>query len=890
MTTSRSRNKHALSATLGLALVVAVAISPRAVRADSTWIGPRYSTDSAVWDNAENWDGGVPTGSAKATIPYQTSDNHVLHFTPPLDFTGVIAGGRDNTDWDIVLPTYLKLTVLDGATWTVGGNGHLIATEGIGPRIDATFTGTILVPPGVSFTAASSLNANIEYVGKGTLTLTTTNQLSHISGFTGTLVWNGPDGTALTPDDMALVNGRAIRLGNGASIALRDRFLAINGTHEIPDWNAAPQDWTFSGNTDAQSSEHTFTNTVPYVTESGDLALVDDAAQVHSAFYGGRKFMMHDSWGVHFKWKPDAALPAKYAGRTPQWCGYFGIYLAASPSECGTSFVQPGGRGHGFCIRNVHTSADGVPIKVGWQLNQPDIGVNMPEAEVATIAPGIDLKKECEIDVTCRNGLLTVTITQGDAMFSVQRPTFNQTKTLSTIPDGYYVGFAASSYYYSDVSSYVPMMTHTLSDFRGWYRARTAHNWQDVPDTVYPFTSANCTARIYQNADYTYVDENNGALESDGSFRLEPNGARTCNIIRPNLSMVRTKKWLVSFDLVAGNGTAGDNTEYTKFGFVRCNDGLGSWIFRYDSSHKDILNEQWDGWSYPLMASIYWYGGRGRFWADCAGRANRQVSPFFSTPKMVKNTTTHVSFVYDGNAGVWYEAHSGVHSIDTGWVPPEAVRSAWFGNEGRTGMFFQLSHANTWGQVDTVLKNYAVKELASPDTGYVGGEIAVEANAAATLRADASSANSATPAARVRQVSLAAGSELTIATDVAGSRVGIDSIAISGDGAQISSTAKTTIGGNLTFAGGIPTSAAVFSGDVTFDGGPALLTIPVEWRRTPRVEMPLFMLASTTSGVLPSGYRVVTDEGEDVTEKTDVFVRAITVILSFGKGFVLMVR
>ena len=205
-------------------------------------------------------------------------------------------------------------------------------------------------------------------------------------------------------------------------------------------------------------------------------------------------------------------------------------------------------------------------------------------------------------------------------------------------------------------------------------------------------------------------------------------------------------------------------------------------------------------------------------------------------------------------------------------------------------MFFQISHANTWGQVDTVLKNYAVKELVSPDTSYVGGEIAVEANAAATLRADASAASSPVAAAQVRKVSLAAGSELAVATDVSGSRVEIDSLAISGAGAQISSTAKTTIGGDLTFTGGIPTSAAVFSGDVTFDGGPAVLTIPTVWRKTPMVLMPLFTLASTTSGVLPSGYRVVTDEGEDVTEKANVIVRANTVSLSFGKGFILMVR
>jgi hypothetical protein len=869
------------SAALAAACALAATLAGPA-RADSTWVGPRYSTDPAAWNVATNWDGGVPTGSAKASIPYEISNNHVLHFTPPLDFTGEIAGGRDGSTWDIRLPTYLRLTVLDGATWTVGGNGHLIATEGIAPRIASTFTGTILVPPGMAFTAPSTLNKNVEFTGKGTLTLTTTNQLSHISGFSGTLVWDGPEGASLTPQDLAVLNQRGIRLGNGASIALRDRFLAINGTHEIPDWSAAPADWSFNGATSAQSSEHTFTDTVPHVNADGSLALVDDAAQVHTAFYNGRKFMMHDSWGIHFRWKPDGTLPGKYAGRTQEWCGIFGVYLAAAPTECGTSCFQPAGRGHGFGVDYL-----GGVAKAGWQLNQSNIPVNMNAATLDAIAAGIDLKRESEVDVTCQNGTLTVTITQGDAMFSIQRPTFNQNKTLSTMPDGYYVGIAASSYYYSDNSSYVPMATHTISDFNGWYRARSAHGWQDVADSVYPFTASNCTARIYQT-DYTYV-ENAAALESDGSFRLEPNGSRTRNILRPNSSMNRADKWLVSFDLVAGDGTSAENTQYTKFGFVRCNDTLGSWIFRFDSSHGDIMNEAWDGYAYPLMVSFYWYGGQARFWGDCAGRSNRQFSPYFSTPKVVKNTTTHVSMVYDGNAGVYLEEHSGTHSLDEGWVPPAAVQSAWFGNEGRSGMFFQISHGNTWGQVDTVLKNFAIKKLVSADTAYVGGEIAVDANATATLLADASSAKSATPAARGRQVSLTEGSTRNVTTDVAGTKVEIDSVAISGDDAGITATAATTLGGSLAFSGDVPATGAVFSGNVTFANGVAEIVVPDSWRAA-NDPIPLFTLSSTSSGTLPSGYTFKTDAGDDITDKAHVTVSGTAVSVCFKSPFVLIMR
>ncbi len=871
---------HSLIGNLfAVAILAAVAALPHEVCADSTWIGPNCSTDPAAWNIATNWNGGVPTGSVKVSIPYMLEKNYILHFTPPLDFTGEIAGGRDSSDWDVKWPTYLKLTVLDGATWTVGGNGHLIVTEGIASRLASTFSGTILIPPGMSFTAASTLNKNIEYTGKGTLTLTTTNQLSHISGFCGTLVWNGPDGASLTPVDMAVLQQHGIRLGDGASINLRDRYLAINGVHAIPDWNDAVSDWSFNGiSTAADPSLYNLDTDPPHANAAGELELVNDAAQIHSVFYKGRKLKMCDSWGVSFHWKPGDELPQKYidAGKTQEWSGMFGFYFVADPTECGTSIWQPAGRGQGFGI-NFWDDTES-----GWQFNRSDIPLGLQSAALAAVGDGISFKREADVDITCQDGKLTISFTQGDKMFSLQRPTFNKPTNMGTVPDGYYIGFAASSDYWSN-KSVMPLVTHTITNFRGWYRAREAHGWQQVPDNVYPFTSANCTARIY-TGDSTYV-ENAAALESDGSFRLEPYGSRTRNILRANYSFDRTKKYLIQFDLVAGTGTDAENTEYTKIGFVKCQDPISSWVFNY----ARLANEEWDGYAYPLMLTKKWYQKAARFWADNAGRTNRQASDPKTMPSMVKETTIHASLVYDGEAGIYYQEHSGKHSLDMGWIPPASIQDCWM-NTVKNPMRFQISHANTWGQVDTVLSNFVVRTLAAPDTSYVDGEIAVEANASATLRADASSANSATPAARVRKVSLGVGSGLSVATDVSGSRVEIESVAISGVGAQVSSTAKTTIGGDLTFTGGIPTSATVFSGDVTFDGGPAVLTIPTVWRKTPMVLMPLFTLASTTSGVLPSGYRVVTDEGEDVTDKANVIVRANTVSLSFGKGFILMVR
>ena len=875
--------RHFVAAAVSAA--VGVAFTPNA-NADTSWVGPRFSTDPAAWNNAENWDGGVPTGSTTAIVTYNSNKSYGLFFTPPLDFTGKISVSRDTTTWDILMPNYLKLTVLDGATWTVSGGGHLIATDGIADRIASTFYGTIVIPPSASFTAPATLHTDVEFTGKGTLTLTTTNQLSHISGFSGTLVWNGPEGASLTPVDIAVLQQHGIRLGNGASINLRDRFLSINGVHKIPDWNDAASDWSFNGtNTASAVSSFNLDANPPHANAAGELELVNDAGQVHSVFYKGFRLKMHDSWGVSFRWTPGDDLPRKYidAGKHQEWSGMFGFYMVPEPTTYGTLW-QPGGNGHGFAMDFLYSRA-------GWQRNRENISggsVSVTPEMLNAIGEGFDFHEAADVDITCQNGTVTVTMTQGDKMFSVQRPTFNQADTLALIPDGYYIGFAASSAH-QESGSVEPLVTHTISDFRGWYRAREAHGWQNVADSVYPFTSANCTARIYTDAS-TYV-ENAAALESDGSFRLEPYGSKTRNILRANYNFDRTKRYLVQFDLVAGTGTSAENTEFTKMGFVRCNETttLNSWVFGYDA----INQKRWDGYAYPIMLTTYWWKGESFFWSNGATDSTRgtiEESQAFTTPKMVKSTTTHVGFLYDGLAGVYYQAHSGKHSMDIGWIPSEFIQTEWTYFPAYP-VRFQISHGinPNAGNVDTVLKNFSIKRLDSPDTSFIDGEIAVAPNATATLRADASAASSPVAAAQVRKVSLAAGSALAVATDVAGSRVGIDSVAVSGDGAGISSTAATTLGGSIEFTGDVPATGATFSGDVTFASGTAEIVVPESWKDVNGI-VPLFSLASTTSGTLPSGYRIVTDAGEDLTDKARVSVFGNAVRVCFKSPTVMFVR
>ena len=162
-----------------------------AARADATWKGARFDLN-ADWSAAGNWDGDVPTGNAVATIGYaadNTANFRVLGLTPPADFTGTIKVAYDTTDWNTCFHNTLKLTVPEGAAWTVSGNGMLYASEALSARLAPDFTGVVVVTNGAVFTVSTSMNDAVEFVGDGRLVVSEPKRLMHISGFTGTLVW-----------------------------------------------------------------------------------------------------------------------------------------------------------------------------------------------------------------------------------------------------------------------------------------------------------------------------------------------------------------------------------------------------------------------------------------------------------------------------------------------------------------------------------------------------------------------------------------------------------------------------------------------------------------------------------------------------------------------------
>ena len=578
-----------------LAAAAAVLSVPLSASADATWIGARIDLN-ADWSLASNWDGAVPTGDATATITYPTNNqNRVLGLTPPLDFTGSISVNYRTAAADVVFHNILKLNVLDGAAWTVTGNGMLYASEALSARVASTFTGVIVITNGASFTAASTLNAAVEFVGDGRLTVTTKDQLARLTGFTGTLVWGGAG--ALSPEDTTALQLRTLELADGGAVSYGERFLSANPAFRIGDWNEAPDDWTFGG-TSGSHDVLQFDTRLAHANPDGSLALVTDPKQLHSAVYTGRKLKIHDNWGVSFRYAP--AIPAvssvSKAGWYSTWSGTFGVYMTTNAACAGGAYGNPlPDAGSGFQIYQYSTATPPAPY-VGWYVNKP-ITVQFNQT-VLNASAGPDLRQPMDVAVSCRDGHVTVVLRQGGRYFAACRE-FANGSSLNALPDGYHIALVGSSDWWnaSETHHNVPWSTHTVSDFRGWCRAREAGRWTADTRSFYPFTTANCAARRYTAAS-TYT-ENADALEPDGSFKVEENGSRMENIIRLSNGLDRKKRHLVTYDLVFGNGTGAENTERFKFGFTRASDALDSWLYRWDASNNDIAATEWNAWVYP---------------------------------------------------------------------------------------------------------------------------------------------------------------------------------------------------------------------------------------------------------------------------------------------------
>jgi len=862
----------------------AVLLACLSARADATWQGARFDLN-ADWSAAANWDGDVPTGDAVATIGYgggSTANFRVLGLTPPADFTGTIKVTYDATDWNTCFHNALKLTVPEGAAWTVSGNGLLYASEALSARLASDFTGVVVVTNGASFTVSANVNDAVEFVGDGRLVVSEPKRLAHVSGFTGTLVWAGD--AALAPTDTTALQLRRLELSDGASVSYAERFLSANAAIKIKDWNEAPEDWSYGGRSGTHDTL-AFDTRLAHPNADGSLALVTDPQQVHSAVYTGRRLKIHDNWGVSFRYTPEipADSAVARAGWRSTWSGAFGLFMVPEPPSEGMTYGNPlSTLAHGFKMYFYKGGA--INPYVGWFRGADVDSSQRLTQEVLDAAGGPSLRQPMDITMSCQNGLMTVTLRQGDRYFAFTRDARNNKYLLRDIPNGFYLAFGAASDWWnaSETSHEVPWSRHTVSSFRGWYRAREAGRWTADARSFYPFTTANCTARRYTAAG-EYV-ENAEALESDGSFKLESNGARLGNIIRLSQALDRRQRHLITYDLVYGDGTGGDNTEFFKFGFTRATDALSSWVYRWDASNKAITQEGWNNYVYPFCVSVYWYGGRARCLTtqptNGSGGANAGWSANISYPKMLKNQTAHTSLVYDGGKSLYFQAQSAQHVTDANFEALADYSTAGWGNGNN--MFFLMSSYNTWGQVDAWLRDFTVKTLTDNQEVYLSGDVAVAPSATATFAAEALKADSVHPAATVHAVSLGAGSTLR----VTGAKAAVETVRVSGSGATLAADAPTRLGGSFVYEGEVPAEGLALSGSVALADGTASFTVPAGWAdsKTPIV------LLDAPAAALPTSVSVVSDGGQDLTARANVRVLNGKVRICFARGLTVLVR
>lgn len=859
-----------------LLMVIAAALSTTAF-ADASWKGARM--DSNVnWSLASNWDGDVPTGNAKATIAYNDT-GRTLTMTPPFDFTGTIVCGGDNRDWASGIDSTLRLNVLDGATWTVGHctladqhDGTLVATDGLDARIGADFQGMVVIPHGVSFTAASTLHDNLEFAGNGELTLTKASQLNHIQAFTGTVIWNG--GTDLSPEDTTALQSHKVRLAGGQSLTLPEKMLSLHAARAIPDF-AETLSWAFNGGAPFQSksSAYTFDANPPSVNANGELALVNDCGQKHSVIFKDHKFGMTDTWGIHFKLKCGLADPAKYPGKNRKSGGLFGVYLLPATDTVGTTADAADGPTppdvtSGFCL-NMRTSV------MQWQVPKDrNRYVGMDNPGRSAVGGSLNFSRLVDIDISFAKGVMVVTASQGDQSFTFRRTRFDSSGTRAAASGSYYLAFGGSGTWEGDDKEAIGSLM-TLSDFRGWYRSRESGAWTTVSNQsdFYPFTAEKWRARRYTDKD-TYV-EGADAIESDGSFLLQPSSKNRRTLLGSYTALSPKKRYLFGWNFVGGSGTSDGTTERIKFGLVtNPESNYTSWIFSYDQ----LTTDYFENYCRAFAVSIYPYGGQFRFqfmrnWWTTSDQWERSQTTAYSWPTSWANQTLRTQYLYDGDGGFYLQVASMSTGslIDEHCIPDERYRT-WF--RGRPNMHLCFENNQTWGYTTTAIKDLVVKEMTGNSSPYLSGTLEVAPSATATVSADAYDTTSDVPAAKIREVALAAGSTLNVATAAEGSRVTIDALRVTGDGATLAATAKTVVGGIVFEGDSVQMQAANLSGDVAFADGTLTLVIPETWYHS-KNPVPLFKGAQ-----LPASYQIVTDEGKDITKRVVLTVKDGEVVLS----------
>ena len=864
-------------------IVVGCLLLANTASATSIWKGASGTHGAADWSAEDNWDGGVPTGDATAVVKCVNNERPRVVLTPPGSFTGtlILSNGVEATSWEMAMRTVLSNDV--NSVWTVTGPGWLEATPGIAPRIGETFTGVLEIPKGVSLTLPATLNTSVDVVGAGEVTLANESQLDQVMGFAGVVKIAG---AMCAPTDIAQIMNRSVELADGQTLSLSENMLALSGVHKVPGLEQ-PSDWKIVGKTWKEGRPGLpYSNVLPVPAADGTLKIVDDPAQTRVALYKGYRMKLQDSWGVSFTHIPELPLDSRFAqaGINQLWSGYFGFGMVA---EFDPTLPDTGPYSSGFCgYSGYYYRSSGNQRYQFCQFGNWNSGID------ETVLDGILMTKPIDVTMTCINGHYTITLVQGEKSCVIRRDIRTVMKDRGA---GMWLAFVACSDAWGDDWDTIPWSTHTIKNFRGWYRNRVNANWVThkdagnfVPVSTETWAVNTIDPKNHVTNDVTVIDDN-------GDFLVKKIASGYTGNFHSKRALSRDSRFLLSFDADVTEGDVGDSGGSFTFGVANwrdtewmCTGRAGEWDARWAQGWCGY----WNFWQHTVAKCLSLRNSidNGNWRSDVT------VSNANDTPIVRLGSSAHIDYIYDAKGSLYIGMTVTNKTTGAGYARDyrqTLTESRWaeFRNKVSGGLYLDFrAKSGDWGLFAMKVRNLALKEISSNANALIDSPVAVAAGASSTLKVGATDAASATPAAMFESVALGAGSQLSICPEAASVKVGIKSLTVKGAAnLTVASDAGVRELAEVVLTGEPTDGALAVAGDVRF-ANTLTIVIPATWHKSRNVIAAIDMSKLVGSSPQLSSIRVATDEGLDVTERSAAKYRDGVLTFNFTRGFAVVIR
>ncbi len=844
------------------------------VKADTfRWIGgsvnPIDWSDASKWTNLTISAGGVCPGDHDDVVfPSSAKFNVEFTITPPADFAGTISGGA-YLDADGYLggkyglaPRLEVRPAEECAEYKLTGGFTFVANDALAAHIDASFTGAIEIPLGVTFTAAANIPDSVDFMGPGNIILTKASQLEHIAGVTGRI--DARQIGSLSTADLSLLEGHEVILPDNVSLET-GRMLGV--TEILDDWNV-PGAWGVArgrnGDVPIDGGNYIPNQTMPYVKEEGTLILTDDFQQKNVCTLTNCSFSADDTWCVKYTWKatwPEDSHKRTYEG-DDFWCSwgfdFGGAVFANDP------LLLPGNSDSGpmnaVCYR-IYSYNEGNSAGIGLHIKGNGAGTSdtWTSMLIEKDSGFILRNKAVDVTVVCRKGILYTTFEQD----GVSRTIRTSATDVITGTNKCYYGFYATT----DASLW---QQNEISNFRGWRISRNGGQWKDVTEN-YALTPEKWSMQAWTNSvsDATLVDAGDLML-GNGGYKLLPAQPNWKSLAVCRTSLPTNRRLRIDYDILWG-AKADNGGEGFHFGFVDNPD--------YAMPNADINNHAVGTSANPADWTYMYYNN---LTGMTAGEGNGSVAGEYTLgnysnvgPKDA-NRAVNCTLFSDGADTLYGTMRCGENeAVSVYGTYPNA-----FSERFPNGMHLHFNAASTtWNcYLETVIANFRVMEWndQAAAAARLFAPIEVASECAVTLT---------TGDMALDCVRLGADASLTLVPQDESASVAISGLHAEGAATvRAQSGANVALGADIVLGGDAPHGLTAV-GNIAF-GDSLTITIPASWQTFKPLSACL--LDAKEAGSLPEAVTVKYDNG-DLIGGGKVRIVGKRVMLG-GLGTVLIIR